>query len=168
MTNIEMPDELPPPSLPASFDVTISNWGEEASARQLGERAVGWMQAISRIIDVSNIDGLTLAGDYSKALSELDRGYEAAAPLTPSNDVAIGIAMTPSVIRNGRLKSHIVLSAGLVVALLDAEHEYFPLALYTMAHECAHVQITAAFDRCFPNMLLRSNMPTFRCTIVGR
>jgi hypothetical protein len=156
MSDVNTTDELPPPSLPESFGVTIRDWGDETSSRHLGEQAACWMHAISRCIDLSNIDGLTLGADYPKALAELDRGYETAAPLTPSNGIVVGIAMTPSVIRNGQLKSHIVLSAGLTAALLDVEHENFQLALHTMAHECAHVEITAAFERCFPNVLLRT------------
>jgi hypothetical protein len=49
-----------------------------------------------------------------------------------------------------------VLNAGLVSGLLDDKHELFRFALHTLAHECAHVEVTAAFERCFPNVLLRS------------
>jgi hypothetical protein len=150
------PDEPPPPSAPETFGVSVRDWNGEATAQQLAECAGGFTRELSRYIDLSNLDGLTLGGDYPKALAELDRGYESTIVLTPSNDIAIGIAMTPSVIRDGQLKSHIVLNAGLVTGLLDTEHELFRFALHTLAHECSHVEVTAAFDRCFPNVLLRS------------
>ena len=152
----EPQDEPPPLSAPETFGVCVRDWNGEATAQQLVECAGGFTRELSRYIDLSNLDGLTLGGDYSKALAELDRGYESTIVLTPSNDAAIGIAMTPSVIRGGRLKSHIVLNAALAAGLLDAEHELFRLALHTLAHESAHVEVTAAFEHCFPNVLLRS------------
>ena len=151
-----LPDEVPPPTAPATFGVTVRDWIGETEAQQLGECVGRFTYHLSRYIDLSNLDGLTLGGDYPKALAELDRGYESTIVLTPSNDVAIGIAMTPSVIRDGQLKSHIVLNAALVSGLLDDQHELFRFALHTLAHESAHVQVTAAFEHCFPNVLLRS------------
>jgi hypothetical protein len=150
----DLPNEPPPPTAPETFGVCVRDWCGEAPAQQVAERAGGFARELSRYIDLSNLDGLTLGGDYPKALAELDRGYESTIVLTPSNDVGIGIAMTPSVIRDGRLKSHIVLNAGLAATLLDKEQELFRFALHTLAHECAHVEVTAAFDRCFPNVLL--------------
>lgn len=47
------------------------------------------MRELGRYIDLSNLDGLTLGGDRPKALAELDRGYENAIVLTPSNDAVI-------------------------------------------------------------------------------
>ena len=152
----EPAEEPSPTTAPETFGVTVRDWNGDVTAQQLGECAGGFTYQLSRYIDLSNLDGLTLAGDYPKALAELDRGYESTIVLTPSNDVAIGIAMTPSVIRDGRLKSHIVLNAGIAAGLLDPEHELFRFALHTLAHECAHVEVTAAFDHCFPNVLLRS------------
>jgi hypothetical protein len=63
--------------------------------------------------------------------------------------------MTPSVIREGKLRSHIVLDAGLALALEDPNGENFGAAFNMVAHECAHVKITTVFDKAFPNFLLR-------------
>jgi hypothetical protein len=147
---------LPEPTAPETFGVCVRDWGDESACHSLGNQVGGFTRELSRYIDLSNLDGLTLGGDYARALAEIDRGYPSTIVLTPSNDVAVGIAMTPSVIRDGQLKSHIVLNAGLMDALRDDRHELFRFALHTLAHECAHVEITGAFDRCFPNVLLRS------------
>lgn len=147
---------LPDPTAPETFGVCVRDWGDELACHTLGNLVGGFTRELSRYIDLSNLDGLTLGGDYARALAELDRGYPSTIILTPSNDVAVGIAMTPSVIRDGQLKSHIVLNAVLMDALRDDKHELFRFALHTLAHECAHVEITGAFDRCFPGVLLRS------------
>lgn len=86
--------EPPPPSAPETFGVCVRDWNGEVTAQQLAERAGGFTRELSRYMDLSNLDGLTLGGDYPKALAELDRGYESTIVLSPSNDVAIGIAMT--------------------------------------------------------------------------
>lgn len=155
-----MPDdtaeELPPPTAPESISVTVRGWGDEESAPRLAHFVAEVAREFSRCIDLANLDGLTLAGDYAQALAELDRGYETSFVLTPSDDIAIGVAMTPSVIRDGHLKSHIVLNANLAAAMMDQDHELHRTSIHTLAHEAAHVEITAAFDRCFPNVLLRA------------
>jgi len=90
----EPENEPPPPSAPETFGVCVRDWYGEVTAQQLAERAGGFTRELSRYMDLSNLDGLTLGGDYPKALAELDRGYESTIVLSPSNDVAIGIAMT--------------------------------------------------------------------------
>ena len=146
-----------PITAPEGVGVTVKGWGaDEADARSLAEHLMAYVKELSRHIDLAGLDGVTAGGDYAVALAELDRGYESTMVLTPSNDEAIGIAMTPSVLRDGALKSHLVLNANLMAGLLEAGHELHGLALHTLAHECAHVEITAAFDACFPGVLLRT------------
>ncbi|MFA5952595.1 MAG: hypothetical protein WC807_20210 [Hyphomicrobium sp.] len=149
--------EQAPSTAPESFSIQVRGWGEdEDTARRLGEIVGVCVRELSRQIDLSGLDGVTVAGDFTEALAELDRGYETNYVLTPSNDAAIGVAMTPSVLREGQLKNHIVLNAYLAAGLLESGSELFRLALHTIAHECAHVEITAAYERCFPNVLLRT------------
>lgn len=149
-------DDERPRTAPDSFAVQVRGWGEEASARQLENNVFWCVQELSRSIELSGLDGVTIAADYHQALAELDRGYETNYVLTASNDIAIGVAMTPSVIRDGKLKSHIVWNGHFACGLLDVQHEHFRTALHLLAHECAHVEITAAFERCFPGVLLRT------------
>lgn len=78
---------------------------------------------------------------------------------TPSEGHAIGIAMSPSVLRDGALKSHILLNAHYVATIHDPEHENFDLALHTIAHECVHVEITTKFDTAFPVWIAIGNDP---------
>ncbi|WP_298125232.1 hypothetical protein [Brevundimonas sp.] len=85
----------------------------------MGDLVASYVRAISRRINLASLDGITIAGDYAQALLELDRGYETSHTLTPSEGLAIGVAMTPSVIRDGVVKSHLVLNAGIIAALAD-------------------------------------------------
>lgn len=153
--------ELPTPSIPEGYNICLRGFADEDVARKLGNDVGNYLRSLSRFIDVSNLDGLTVAYDYAQALLELDRGYETTRQLTASSGDAIGVAMTPSVIRNGKLRSHIVINGGLAEYLSDPKGEHFDLALHTLAHECAHVEVTNRFDEAFPNTLLQKSYGTY-------
>jgi hypothetical protein len=72
----EPQDEPPPPSAPETFGVCVRDWNGEATAQQLAECAGGFTRELSRYIDLSNLDGLTLGGDYPKALAECRRAVK--------------------------------------------------------------------------------------------
>ena len=114
------------------------------------------IRELSRQFDLSRLDGVTVAYDYAQALLDLDRGYETNFRLTPSDTHVVGIAMTPSVIRDGTLKSHVLLNAAYMAPLEDFKHEHFGFVLHTISHECAHVEVTHKFDAAFPGFLLRT------------
>jgi hypothetical protein len=103
---------------------------------------------------------MTVAFDYDQALLDLDRGYTSEHSLTASNDRVIGVAMTPGVIRDGEHKSHILINAAYFVALEEPDHEFYSSAFHLLAHECAHVEVTGAYDRAFPGVLLRKRVAT--------
>lgn len=158
---IEADAELPPATMPKGYQISIRGFRDEAEALKLANTVGVIIQEISRSIDISSLDGVTLAYDYEHALLELDRGYETTHKLTPSSGDAIGIAMTPTVIRDGVIKSHIVLHAGMAENFGCPGQEEFRIALHALAHECAHVEVTNRFDRAFPQTLLQSQHETF-------
>lgn len=143
------------PTAPENFTVTLRGFDTEEGATEFGYLVGAYIRELSRDIDLSGLDGITIAVDYSQALLDLDRGYETSHRLTPSDEFAIGVAMTPSVIRDGKIKSHIVLDARFVIALVEDGGENFSHALHMLAHECAHVEVTQRFDAAFPGMLLQ-------------
>ncbi len=145
-----------PTTTPDSFVVSARAFDSEDRARQVGALIGTCVRELSRQLDLSRLDGVTVAYDYAQALLDLDRGYETTFRLTASDTHVVGIAMTPSVIRDGTLKSHIVLHAAYIAPLEDFKHESFGFVLHTIAHECAHVEVTYKFDTAFPGFLLRT------------
>jgi hypothetical protein len=153
----EIDEHTPKPTTaPDSFNICARAFDSEERAQQLGSLIGSCIRELSRHFDLSRLDGVTVAYDYAQALLDLDRGYETTYKLTASETHVIGIAMTPSVIRDGILKSHVVLNAAYVSMLEDLKHEHFGAAVHTIAHECAHVEITHKFDAAFPDFLLRT------------
>lgn len=145
-------------TIPSNLQLSARGFADEDYAKEAIYKLYSVLSVISQSIDLTSLDGVTVAFDYDKALEELDRGYETTYKLTATKDVAIGIAMAPSVIREGVIKTHLVLNANYALSILDEpakETEYFWQSLHLIAHECAHVEVTAAFDRSFPGILLQ-------------
>jgi hypothetical protein len=70
-------------------------------------------------LSLKGLDGVTVAHDYDDALAQLVLGFEPSTPLTRTNDpVAQGCAMAPTVVRNGEVMSHLVLS-DFILPLID-------------------------------------------------
>jgi len=150
--------DLPPPSAPENISISLRGFDTEDHARAFGNMLATYVRELSRHIDLSALDGVTVAFDYAHALLDLDRGYETSHRLTPSEGIVYGVAMTPSVMRDGRVKSHMVFHAGVLLALEDETHELYGQALHMLAHECAHVEVTERFNAAFPGMLLQTKV----------
>ncbi|WP_313198116.1 hypothetical protein [Rhizobium sp.] len=155
----EDPSEASPSTFPETTNFSMHGM-EEAEARKIAYNLAEMFREIGRRIDISNLDGITIAWDYDKALAELDRGYQSVHVLTRTTDVGTGVAMTPSVLRDGTLKSHILFHAHVANFVQSEDVEDIKFVLHTIAHECAHVEITAAYDKCFPGELLRATHAT--------
>ena len=142
-----------PTTAPDSFVASARAFDSEDRAKELGSLVGICMRELSRQFDLSRLEGVTVAYDYAQALLDLDRGYESTFRLTASDTYAVGIAMTSSFIRDGTLKSHVLLNAAYMSPLEDFKHEHFGFVLHTIADECAHVEITHKFDTAFPGFL---------------
>jgi hypothetical protein len=133
----------------------------EEHARRFGDALVDHIRALSRYIDLQELDGVTVAFDYAQALLDFDRGYETSHKLVPSSDIALGVAMTPSVKRDGRIKSHMLFYAETLLPLEDDKDALYEQALHLLGHECAHVEVTAVFNSSFPGVLLQAMTSDF-------
>ncbi|UWQ50226.1 hypothetical protein K3720_02120 [Leisingera caerulea] len=111
---------------------------------------------------------MTIAFDYDEALKNLDRGVETHSELGATKEWAQGVAMTPVVLRDNEIKSHILMNAGVASWLLEEpETQNYREAIHVFAHECAHVEINAAFDRCFPGQLLKKKYNSWYDSLRG-
>ncbi|TDE32991.1 hypothetical protein [Antarcticimicrobium sediminis] len=151
----KLPDDV---SIPSDLQFSARGFANEEYAKEAIYKLHSVLSVISQSIDLTNLDGVTVAFDYDEALAELDRGYETTYKLSATKGVAIGVAMAPTVIRDGVIKTHLVLNANYALSILEEpgeETEDFGQSLHLVAHECAHVEVTAAFDRSFPKILLQ-------------
>jgi hypothetical protein len=141
--------------VPKELHYTLIGFESEDFARAASTRVA---QVIDELVpqlglSLAGLDGVTISVDYDAGLRQLDRGYDATeAPTRTNDEVASGIAMTPYVLRDGRVMSHMILSAA-VVPLIDQ-----PISgvsgKYIVAHELSHAHEHYFRDRQLPNTLL--------------
>jgi hypothetical protein len=143
-----------PPTVPL-YRVTLRGFESEEAAHRFAGILREYVSAISKYLDLERLDGITVAYDYETALAELDRGYETSHRLSPTSEFGRGVAMTPPVIRDGIIKSHIVFDANMVRLIEQQDHELWPDILYTIAHECAHVHDLKFRDEVLPGIILQ-------------
>lgn len=160
-------DDGEPITVPISCQIQFQGFDEE-TAYKFGEIFRVYVRELSRIYDLSTLDGITIAADYGEALSRLDRGVKTENPLTPSSEDGIGVAMTVPVLRDGRIRSHIVFYAPCIWPLHDFEHADRQQSLYILAHECAHVVVTQFTDQAFPGLILRHTFTDFLDALRGQ
>jgi hypothetical protein len=154
-----------PSSCPA-LDIELRKFGNEEVAKRVATAVHGWLHACGKFMNLKRLLRVTVAYDYDQALAEIDRGAGVVRPLTATNDgVGVGIAMTPTVLHDGELRSVMVLNATYMMVLVqDETPELAPLqeqARYTLAHESGHVHDLGVRAASFPDTILKAQ-PGFR------
>ena len=160
-------DQLPPETAPADISVTTFDFASTDEASQVAHAIAATVRAISRVIDLERLDGITVAFDYASALASIDRGYPNAKVLTPTETrEIIGVAMSVNVLREKVAKAHLVFNANTVLPLLDAASPFFAQAVSLIAHECGHVEDMTVRDINFPGVLLHEKYQGYFAKII--
>ena len=153
--------ELPPATAPKEFPLSVSgNFENDAQARKFADSVYAAIQILSSYINLERLDGVTVADDYDGALQRLDRGFLPSRPLTRSNsERAVGVAMSPAVKRDGVVKAHLLFCTWAIRAITNSDdQEAARDALYTIAHECGHVEDLKLRDEAFPDVVLSQRL----------
>lgn len=154
--------EEPQTTTPTDLTALARNYAREEDARAIASNVLELISIFGQHMDLRTLDGVTLDYDYAEALKTLDRGVETSSELTASKEWGLGVAMTPAVLRDGSLKSHILFNAAILEGLMDEpDSEACQEVVHIIAHECAHVEINAIKDRQFPEVILRYRPKTW-------
>jgi len=143
-------------SVEKKIQFNLSGFATEEAANAAAQRVSQVIEEVARELGISiaGLDGVTIAYDYDAALARLDRGYKSERVLTPTDDKAArGVAMTPCVLRDGKVMSHIVLSAG-IVPLIEKPADGVS-GKYIIAHELSHAHEHYFRDKVVPNTVLQ-------------
>jgi hypothetical protein len=63
-------------TMPSNLQFSARSFADEDYAKEAMYKLHSVLSVISQSIDLTNLDGVTVAFDYDEALAELDRGYE--------------------------------------------------------------------------------------------
>jgi len=150
-------------TLPDDLKSSVSGrFNSEVEAQELWESAYVWLKVFGTHLNLEELDGVTAADDYSAALAGVDRGFHVSgAPQPTQDEFGAGFAMTLPVIRDGAMKSHIVLHAGFFRMLVDTDAEFHKEAVHTLCHEAAHAHDHLMQSRAFPG-LYGTQIPDYR------
>ncbi|GEM_PF-3838471 len=136
-------EEQPPVNLPEGLQVQMQGFEEELS-RTVGNDIAAITRELSRYLPLNNLVGFTVAWNYHETLANIDRGIDGAIPATATNDEELGegIAMALPVVRDGMIKTHIVLGPH-IVGLIASENELerdqgYKLVVHELAHAADH------------------------------
>ena len=169
--NSERGEEVSPSSIPAGFNVCVQGFENEDAARSMGQIVGDIIVELGRTIDLSRLDGVTIGVDYDAALTSIDRGMPNMRPLSRSDTEEMqGIAMSPAVLRDGEVRTHLVFSAEHLVPLIwqgeEVTDEDRRHTLGVIAHECAHVQVTAEKEIAIPECRLGTRIEGYERAVM--
>lgn len=136
-----------------SFSLTCQGFADSDTVIKIGNVMRGVVQEMSLDFPLSDLDGITFAADYVAVLESLDRGDPALlADRTRPRNYGQAIAKCVHVIRGGKRKEHIVLSAVIARALLDMEDENNAWALHVVIGMLANVAHSALYEQGLPGI----------------
>lgn len=159
-----------PPSTAIEVGVQVRDFTNREAATQLGEAVGGAVLTFGSFMDLSTLEGVTIAIDYDAALADIDQGMAGLGPLDRTNTEELqGVAKTCQVMRDGVAKSHLVFNAVMLVPLIADEassDDDRKSAIGIIAHECAHVQINAMMEERVPDARLGAKIADFERSVL--
>lgn len=155
-----------PSTVPSPLPMSLSGFESEEAARAFAGKLQSYLHLIGQHLDLERLDAVSVAYNYPEALANVDRGIEGTATLTATSATyGVGVAMSPSVMRNGVVKAHMVYNAA-VLRGIEADEVDREL-LHLIAHECGHVHDLKARDQAFPNVIMQTRYLNLRRNVLG-
>ena len=140
---------------PLNVRVTLSGDFEEAATKQIGSAVKEILAQACWTIPLDRLDGITFADNYAQALQELDHGFPAKRPVTTyDTEKGKGYAQSLTILRDGVVKSHVIIHGSIARALIDDDTQSQQFAIYVIVYQLAQVGCTQIFDETLPGILL--------------
>lgn len=146
---------LPPTTVSVDCQLSCRGFADEATALSFGAAMNATVVDLGRVMDLSLLDGVTVGYDYDDALDSVDLGYESTIAKSYSKGSVVGIAKFLRVLRDGKVRAHVVYHAPYVAAIADDTDENYWLAVNIIAHELGHVAAQRWFDEGIPDVMLK-------------
>jgi hypothetical protein len=129
------------------------------------EKHLHWLVE-AQAFDLSTVEEVTVAAEYGSFLANFDTGFTPRESLSATSGENSGVGITPEVLRNGALASHIILPQDYAFPLAYRKSEEFHMeAVYTLTHEAAHAEehLLAARDYGEQVVVLHRNPDWYLC-----
>lgn len=164
-------DNLRPSTAPVSLPISVKGFTNHDVAVALGKVVGEFVKTLGSFMDLSMLEGVTIGVDYDAALASIDQGVDGLRPIERTNTEEMqGVAKTCQVVRNGKIKSHLVFNAAMLVPLLAEEQTTTPedrqTAIGIIFHECGHVEINARLEAVVPDARLGAKIEDFERAVL--
>lgn len=160
-----IPEPTPDEEKPAQkrdYPVTFHGLADRETAERIAGLLNHLVCELRSYMALDRLDGFTFAEDYDGALEKIDRGFTSATPLKPSKpEYGESVAMTPTVMRDGILKSHVIARLWIALALISEDEKHQRLALHLIVQQLAHVACMQLFDEALPGARLSDPYDAF-------
>lgn len=154
VTGAEQNEDMPTP-VPIRFPLHFPDSADEETAKRIGAAVQAIVSAVSELIPLGRLEGITFANDYEGALARLDRGFGATTPLRPMDEkFGLSVAMAPIVLRDGILKTHIVMMGGIGHALIGRDERNRGRAIYMLITQLAQAGCLELVEQALPGFNL--------------
>src|SRR6266481_2383942 len=112
------------PSTLPNVTISLTNFAREEDAQLLGGIIRDYLFFFGKFMDLGGLARVWVTYDYEGTLANLERGFDTQNKLTPTqDDIAVGIAMTPAILEDGKARSVMVLNAYHLMALTQPDNE---------------------------------------------
>ena len=118
---------------------------------------------------LSTVEQVTVAADYAQFVLDFDTGFRPREAISATEGDNKGVGITPEVLRNGVLGSHIIFSQDIAFPLAYTAGQDLHLhAVYALTHEAAHAEEhLIAFTDYRPQIISLHMQPDFYL-VLGR
>jgi hypothetical protein len=148
-----------PSTLPNDLGFHLLGFQAEGQAHEVSKLVHYLLDMFGRLWNLERLREVTISSDYNAALATIDNGTGTGHRVTATDDgIATGIAMAVPILVDGTPRIHLVLNAGLMLALSLPETPMGSTARYTVAHECCHIHDLAIQEDAFPGVTLKQQL----------
>ena len=145
-----------PTSREFQYQVSFIGSGDQETIQAIMAHLRTIVSALSRVLPLKRLDGITIASDYPAALRDLDRGFENASPVeTVSKEVGVSILQVVTVIRSGEVKGRMVIASDTAHALTSDDAAHSEFGLYVVVGGLALVAMIEFIEASLPGVMRR-------------
>lgn len=139
-----------PATVPDGAPLILQGFSESEDTERFSDALNDFLMVLSRRLDLSLLDGVTVTWDLAAGFRSIDRGPEAPEISFTDNEQLRCVAKVVPVLRSGVPRIHIVYNAPFVISVADPDSPYHSEARQILAHECGHVAEKKWYLDAFP------------------
>ncbi|WP_024647012.1 hypothetical protein [Pseudomonas syringae] len=134
----------------SSFSLKLKDFGDAEMAKGIGNILQVVIGELGQDIPISVLDGITFSQDYPAAILELDRGG-AFVSKSQSRNYGRPVAKSVRVIREGKVKIHLVIDASIAYLLLSDKEEDLSYSIHLLVAQLSEVLHASFYEPLLEN-----------------